>query len=262
MSILVSSSSDKTVRIWHTGNLEQPLTQLGLIRAHTRPVEALAFEKCTDTSGILYTADSLGSVKVWDLQRSGGSSGECQITLRDDWQPHRTGINSIFIANGLMLSGSSDETFIIDKVPRKSVNSKILHTVSQPAAVKALLPLFLILPEEDYIVAGAGDSIRIYSYDPSSAEDPPELLREIEAHWHDITSLAVWVRTSNLNQVELWVLSASLDSTLRRWNINETLKSNDNLSTPSQQLPPSFKPENHLTEEEERELAELMDDDL
>lgn len=119
-----------------------------------------------------------------------------------------------------LFTGSTDESFIIQKVPRTSAHSNVLHIIAQPSPVKAFLPLFYIFPDEAYLVIGVGDCLRVYSYDPSSAGDPPELLREIEAHAHDVTSLGVWMNIGKSKQIELWVISASLDCTLRRWSLS------------------------------------------
>lgn len=120
----------------------------------------------------------------------------------------------------LTVVGSSDESVVIQNVPKMSPDLKILHHLTQSYSVKALLPLFLTFEDATYLVVAVGDLLRVYSYDPLSAQDPPELLCELEAHSHDITSLDVWVRTCNNGRAELWVLSASLDGTLRRWSLH------------------------------------------
>jgi len=107
----------------------------------------------------------------------------------------------------------------------------------------------------------------IRTYDISSPLEP-ELLSEVDAHWHDVTALRLWMRRSILDNgktaVEPWVVSTSLDGTIRKWRLADLLN------------PPKDKPlevieqkavmekvrdQPQLTEEEERELAELMDSD-
>lgn len=64
--------------------------------------------------------------------------------------------------------------------------------------------------------------IRLYGYDPADPDEPPELLGEIDAHWHDVTALGLWIRVVQKHgkqSVETWILSASLDATLRRWQM-------------------------------------------
>lgn len=87
-------------------DLEKEPVQLGSIAAHTRPVEALAFVNQTDFSGVLYTTDSLGAVKVWDVHIPNGNIQDCRIILKDEWESHRTGINAVSVGDGLMITGT------------------------------------------------------------------------------------------------------------------------------------------------------------
>jgi WD40 repeat protein len=74
---------------------------------------------------------------------------------------------------------------------------------------------------DTYLVTGAGDVIR--TYDISNLEEP-ELLGEVDAHWHDVTSIRLWLRQiksqAQFPQVEPWVVTASLDGTLRKWKLS------------------------------------------
>lgn len=68
-----------------------------------------------------------------------------------------------------------------------------------------------------------------------------------EGHFDEITKLAVVGHT---------LISASLDGTIRRWNINEPPPKLDKAKKEEPK-----KEQSMLTEEEERELAELMSDE-
>ena len=151
--------------------------------------------------------------------------------------------------------------------------------IKHPAAVRAILPLLLTDLSEPYLISAAGDVLR--TFDVSSLQEP-ELLSEIDGHWHDITSVQLWMRKSagddGRKRIEPWILTTSLDKTIRKWKLAgrflgfwfishvpifiipvsfraDLLKS-----------PPAFKakekpqevPGIMLTEEEERELEELM----
>lgn len=123
LSLLVSGSSDKVVRFWSvfiillrqqysnntsrdiSGDIEQPLVQLGSLAAHTRPVEALAFISEGDDSHKLYTTDSMGLVKVWQLERTYGDNAACRATFEADLESHRTGVTDIWVGSGLVWSG-------------------------------------------------------------------------------------------------------------------------------------------------------------
>lgn len=95
-----------------------------------------------------------------------------------------------------------------------------------PSAVKAILPVSLTSLAEPYLLSASGDVIRLYAYDPATPEDSPELLGEIDAHWHDVTALGLWMRVvekDGKKHQETWILSASLDATLRRWRLEGIL---------------------------------------
>ena len=126
-------------------------------------------------------------------------------------------------------------------------------------------------------------------YDVSTPEEP-ELIREVDAHWHDVTALRLWMRTTPVEegqgklQVEPWIISASLDGTIRKWRLGGAyrfiqisigpLTSVVDLLTPPTAAPKARPSEPkpveapgppsaayQMSEEEERELAELMDED-
>lgn len=118
-----------------------------------------------------------------------------------------------------MFSGSSDETVQILEQPQDS-SRKPAPPITHPVAVRSILPLSLTDLAEPYIVTGAGDVIRIYDI---SNPDEPELIGEVDGHWHDVTALRLWVRRTtggdNKTRVEPWIISASLDGTIRKWRL-------------------------------------------
>ena len=66
-----------------------------------------------------------------------------------------------------------------------------------------------------------------------------------------IGRLALWMRVTD-NRLEPWIVSTSLDSTMRRWPLA------DLISPPPP--PEPVKPAVQLSADEEAELAELMDE--
>jgi hypothetical protein len=158
-----------------------------------------------------------------------------------------------------------------------------LPPIIHPVAVRTILPLSITALEEPYLITGAGDVIRVY--DISSPSDP-ELVKEVDGHWHVVTMLRLWSRKFVGNdgkaRVEPWIVSTSLDGTIRKWRLSGTffflrsarhrvlILESDLLTTattvPVAKLEPVVdppKPENkfEMTAEEERELAELLDSD-
>ena len=120
-------------------------------------------------------------------------------------------------------TASTDETVQIHSHPAPAQPTKAIPPITHPAAVKAILPLALTFLQEPYLLTGAGDVIRIY--DVATLEEP-ELVREVDAHWHDVTALRLWMRTTPVEgsqgklQVEPWIVSASLDGTIRKWRLS------------------------------------------
>ncbi|KAF8509537.1 WD40-repeat-containing domain protein, partial [Gautieria morchelliformis] len=266
LALVVSGSSDKVIRFWDlSSDLFQQLVQLGSISAHTRPVEALAFQPRDETSGILFTADTMGVIKVWELEREYGDTPRCRAKLTTELYSHRTGVNDLWVGNGVVWSASNDESVVIQPFPLSPPTGVPLktYTIAHPNAVRALLPVSLTSLAEPYLISASGDAIRLYAYDFAAPEDSPELLGEIDAHWHDVTALGLWmqvVERDGNTRTEAWILSASLDATLRRWRLEGILSymPNDGKTREPQVKVLDIPPPSTLTEEEERELDELM----
>ena len=74
---------------------------------------------------------------------------------------------------------------------------------------------------EPYLLAAYGDVIRAYDL---SSGDPldPDIVGEIDGHWFLVTALRVWLRKDGNGRIEVWVISASLDGTIRKWRFTGT----------------------------------------
>ncbi|KAI9446670.1 WD40 repeat-like protein [Lactarius indigo] len=249
LGLLVSGSSDKSVRFWDLSSPGSPngLPPVGSISAHSRPVESLAaYLDVTGTSPhlVLFTADTMGVINVWDVVKD--STEDRPIwrgSLRDELKYHRTRINEIVYGDGHLWSASSDETIGLHLYPVPTdVKRKPSPPITHTKAFRAVLPVYLHSKLDadafPYLLAGSGDSIRVYDI---SSLDEAELIKEVEGHWHDVTHLRIWLQESaDGTRKDVWVISGSLDGTLRKWKLSEPLG---------------------LTEEEEKELAELMEDE-
>ncbi|KAG9093583.1 hypothetical protein FRC07_011438, partial [Ceratobasidium sp. 392] len=158
------------------------------------------------------------------------------------------------------------------------------------------------------LTGGSDGAIRIWALPEGEDDDVATIdgrgVNEdgvVDVHSHDVSALALWVRNpavennkdmteedgfGPVKQVEAWVVSASLDGTLRRWKLDDLVAGKHNTRTEhsptidTTALPwttPGWKPANFeptqqpstgqqprsfsITEEEERELAELMSDE-
>ncbi|KAH8829570.1 WD40-repeat-containing domain protein [Flagelloscypha sp. PMI_526] len=268
-SILVSGSSDKIVRLWDLSNIRhgQALTSLGSISAHTRPVEALDGISTSSATAILCTGDTMGVIKLWELQEEVAiSPPRWRSTLKGEYTNHRTKISQLIYGEKELWTASADETaqVIIEPLdPTTPANPKRFHTLTHRLSVRCILPLSLTDICEPYVLTGSGDVIYIYDM---SSPDSPELLNKVDSHWHDVTALKLWQRTARVGDivtVEPWIVSTSLDGTIRRWRLVDLLKPSPPIpdSLPLEAVKKPVEEASNLTEEEERELAELMGDD-
>ena len=214
-----------------------PLVSVGSISAHTRPVEALAGEVVSRDSAILYSADTMGLLKIWLLERDKTTDDvppRWRTTLRENLTHHRTRINQMVLHNGYIWTGklllvearsyrgplivfaaSADDTVKIHPHSFEGGGSekrRPVKPIQHPTGVRGLLPLYIPELDETYLFTASGDIIR--SWDTSDLEDRVEQRNEIDGHWHDVTLLKVWSTPS-----DLYILSASLDGTIRRWKV-------------------------------------------
>ncbi|KAF9472775.1 WD40 repeat-like protein [Pholiota conissans] len=264
LRLLISGSADKIVRFWDLSTLEcsDPLKSLGFISSHTRPVECLDGETLSETSAILYTGDTMGVIKVWDLQLA---DARWKATLIKTINNHRTRINELRYGHGHLWTASSDETAqILPQVPVDPTDKSIKSPkpLEHPMAVRAILPLTLTTLGEPYLLTAAGDVLRTFEV---SELDDPQLLSLLDAHAHDITAIRLWIRQTvdenGQKLIEPWIVTTSLDKTLRKWKLTELLQPpKPETNAPKvEETKPEIKA-SALTEEEERELAEFMDD--
>lgn len=190
----------------------------------------------------------MGIIKVWQLDKEEGPSSRWRTTQKADLKEHRTKIHEILYGNGQLWSGwcysltlsidrvfilirdlflfiaSADETVQVHDDPpiERPTGEKPPVPITHPTAVRSILPLALTPLAEPYLLTGSGDVIRAYDV---SSPDAPELLGEMDAHWHDVTALRLWMRKTKVDgdegkvMVEPWIVSASLDGTLRKWKL-------------------------------------------
>lgn len=89
-----------------------PLVSVGSISAHTRPVEALDGEELSGDSATLYSADTMGVLKAWLLERdtaarpADGLPPRWRATLRENLIHHRTRINQLILHDGHIWTGT------------------------------------------------------------------------------------------------------------------------------------------------------------
>ncbi|KIY65208.1 WD40 repeat-like protein [Cylindrobasidium torrendii FP15055 ss-10] len=267
LRLLISGSSDKIVRFWDISGASSghQLAPAGSISSHTRPVECLCAHAISPTSAEICTGDTMGVIKVWSLTKDASIPVRWRATLKYELNHHRTRINDMHFGRDELWTASADETVQVVSLKPEDA-SKPGRIITHPTGVRAILPLPLTDLLEPYLISGSGDNIRAYEV---SAEDEPDLLGTVDAHWHDVTTLRLWIRKTTTEDgktaVEPYVVSASLDGTLRKWRLAELLNPPKELkaakSTDLKPVQKTAAEASGLTEEEERELAELMDEE-
>ncbi|CUA76000.1 Katanin p80 WD40 repeat-containing subunit B1 [Rhizoctonia solani] len=301
LKLLVSGSSDKHIKLWDLNVLTsltthtESLTQIGSTTGHTRPVECLAADPSTDYR--IYSADSMGVIKAWEVESHPAPTFSRRLTHVGDLQAHTMGVTDMWVAHGRVWSASTDNTARVQTLEMGAVSPSLGHA----AHVRSLIPLHLTPAALPVLITGsATGSLHIWDLEwPGDGDDPAGIdgsgAREsgiVDVHSHDVTALALWVRQPvaeaatetasegkelpRVQSAEAWVISGSLDGTLRRWRILDLLSgkyskvaqavtepkpdlSKPNLSK-SNALPGKAKAF-AMTEDEERELAELMSDE-
>ena len=85
------------------------ISQIGTLNKHTRPVECLAYDPDTTgtDSATLFSADSMGVIMVWNLQKLLEPRPECRATLKTQLAGHSTGVNDMWFGLDQLWTGTS-----------------------------------------------------------------------------------------------------------------------------------------------------------
>jgi len=261
--LIVSGGSDKEIRFWDLAS-EPPddsvaitLKCVGSLRAHTRPISCLAVTSSgTGSVDTLYSADSMGVLMSWRLEILVESAHSRKVRATPILQinGHSTGLTDMRFGFTQLWTSSSDQSVLLHHLNKPSTASS--PPIRHPAAVKAILVLSLTPIEQHYLITGCSDE-KIRVWDIAALEDgsgQAELVRELDVHAHEITGIELWLKRRDGAGQEPWVITASLDGTLRRWKLADLL-ARGRVATlePQPELAPMFE----LSREEELELLEL-----
>jgi len=78
---------------------------MGSISSHTRPVECVQGKIISKTSAILYTGDTMGVIKVWQISKDSEFGSRWNASLECELNYHRTRINDMVYSNGQLWTG-------------------------------------------------------------------------------------------------------------------------------------------------------------
>lgn len=88
------------------GITEGKIASAGSVSAHSRPVECLTGVAHSETSVTLLTADTMGVIKIWKLERESGPNPRWRSELQDTLNYHRTGVTEIHYGAGQIWTGN------------------------------------------------------------------------------------------------------------------------------------------------------------
>ncbi|KIR43751.1 cytoplasmic protein [Cryptococcus deuterogattii 99/473] len=249
--LLLSTSSDRTCRLW---DLSETLKDNGnarssqILKEHTRPVECAAWKADVDEDGkpmetiTVWTGDSLGVIKKWKVEQG-------KLVYQDDIPGHETSVAKLIVAEEGLWSVSMDKTAILHPFADASA-----FTIPHNSYVKSILPLtsFALPNAHSLVLTGSEDEdIRVWDIE----SQPPKLKGTIQGHCAEVSDIKPYLRERD-GKPELVVVSAGLDATLRTWTVQDVLNPPELVYDE-----PEEKNAVGLTEEEERELAELMSEE-
>ncbi|EGF76691.1 hypothetical protein BATDEDRAFT_36210 [Batrachochytrium dendrobatidis JAM81] len=233
--VLYSASTDKTICQWD-GNTGKHVKTM---RGHTRGVETILV---TQDGSTLFSASSDGSIRKWDT-----ATGKEVAVLNG----HDTSVY------GLALSEDESELWSAsaDKTARRwdLETNACTATFEHPDFVRSVL----IVEDHGIVITGCRDeNMRMWN----TATD--KCVKTIEAHTGEVSSIKYTGKHT--------ILSGSLDNTIRFWSITQELSqelltkhSNKTVKTASLTQASKERVESTalISEQEERELAELMENE-
>ncbi|GAA5986271.1 hypothetical protein JCM5350_007607 [Sporobolomyces pararoseus] len=240
----------------------------------------------------LVSTDSMGVMKVWELSVTTSESGKKEISGKElcSVRHHELAIYDLVVSaeTGEIWTASADNSVLLCSFSPSSPSTPPTPTlrIPHPTQTRALLPLHLHYPNLPYLLTTTitpEELIRVWDLGSEELEPDtkresrrdwkgiaaavpqdqplPGCIRELEGHTNDVSSLSTYVlENEETGKKEVWILSAGLDGTLRRWNWVRDILENKREKVVLIETTPKEE-ESLLTEEEERELEELMADD-
>ncbi|KAJ1988403.1 hypothetical protein H4R33_002444 [Dimargaris cristalligena] len=273
---LFSGSTDATIRQWdlRTGQCVRTFPKV-----HSRGIDDLVYDGSTNT---LFSASSDTTIRQWNIVTG-------QVVR--EFRGHHTSVHALCLFPDYVSQINQRDLSYAPPAPSPKTGTRVvpndadddddddtelwscsadkdikqwcprtgqcITTLTHPNVVKSLTVT------DAHVITGCRDeNIRIWS------KATGKCLKVLVGHFDEITGLAV---------IDQTIYSTSLDGTLRKWQISSILKV-DGLyypkpSTDAEVVPGTTQPENStpansakpstsgMTEEEERELAELISDE-
>ncbi|KAJ9079053.1 hypothetical protein DSO57_1039522 [Entomophthora muscae] len=218
--ILYSGSSDRDIRKWSKGSD----SSINTLKGHRGPVEDLKFS--IDQQHLFSCSGDL-TIRKWCVHT------DTVLLIIDN---HLTTIYRLLITEDDVWSASADKTARRFDSSTGREDVKLEH----PKQVRSLC----ITPDLRYLITGCSDeNVRVFDLQTDT------LKGEFFGHWDNVTAVHFQPSSSI-------ICSASLDATIRYWNLSDAGKQPTVAKKPEKKDPLAA-----LDEDELAELAELMLDE-
>lgn len=244
--ILISGSSDATIIIWSIDSGEK----LHVLQRHLRGILDLAIDPFTynplgtDNGEVTFlSADSYREIRRWKI--TSGARAE-EIDPENPIVAHETSVYALrFDSDGDLWTASADGTA---KCLSREQGWKADTALAHGDYVRSVA-----VGEEEGVVVTAGRDEDLKVWEKGSGR----LLHVFDGHWEEVTGLAI---------LRGRVVSVSIDGTLRIWGLKPedlrgTRQNGKEVLIDMERKDGGGGKDVALTEEEERELAEIMADE-
>lgn len=243
--LLVSGSADASIIVWNAATGEK----LHTLKGHTRGVLALSIDPAADTSNdtvVVFSAGSDREIRRWNIGVTSASEAQPGDDFPYPLLAHETSVDAIqFDSDGDLWTASADKT---TKCLSRSGKWKADTTLEHADFVRDVA-----IDEQGGWVATAcrDEEVRIWG------KSDGKLQHVFTGHYEEVTGLVLLPGQK--------LVSVSIDGTVRTWSLRATDLSKaikeaeqEKLGIEKEEQAPK---ESLLTEEEERELAELLEED-
>ncbi|OQD90054.1 hypothetical protein PENANT_c002G08461 [Penicillium antarcticum] len=228
--LLITGGADAKVLVFKIATGERIET----FKGHARGIQDLAVDpESEDAQPIVFSAGSDREIRQFSIFDSSN--------IPDPLLPHETSVYKLFFDNdGDLWTASADKTV---KCLVRQDGWKANMTLEHPDFVRDVV----IHENGGWVVTACRDEeVRVWS------RSTGELYHTFSGHFEEVTGLVLVGST---------VVSVSIDATIRQWSLRpDELHRAVELARKPVVDKEESKAESMLTEEEERELAELMDD--
>jgi WD40 repeat protein len=257
--LLISGGADAQILVFDIASGKRLYT----LKGHAKGVQDLIMDPtCLDPESkslVVFSAGSDREIRWFDI-----TSGSQDLTAMDPLLAHDTSVYKLFFdSDGDLWTASADKTA---KCLMREDGWKANLTLSHPDFVRDVV----VYEQGGWVITACRDEeVRVWSRsvsqcllesDPSSitnlyTSQTGQLYHTFSGHFEEVTGLVLIGST---------VVSVSIDATIRQWSLRpDDLRTAVEKAkrTKAEEEESEQNPESMLTEEEERELAELMNED-